>query len=67
MTTKKYQDWEKNLKELNNTCADINEKISHIIEQTREIYFALSSLDSIGQYSNKESDSYCNNGSECSE
>ncbi|MFA5859811.1 MAG: hypothetical protein WC955_12185 [Elusimicrobiota bacterium] len=56
--TNKYQGWKKNLKTLCDECTDINHKLTHIIEQTRQIYHVLSCLDDWRGYNTGKTSDY---------
>lgn len=60
--TKKYQDWKKDLRSLTDIVGDISQKINHIVEQTGQIYFALSCLDDIRKYASGSNDKQTDNG-----
>ena len=59
--TKENLEWKKDLKSLTDIVEDINQKMNHIVEQTKQIYFALSCLDDIRKYrTNSDYNGYAN-------
>ena len=57
MVTTKYNGWKKDFKSLKETVEDISQKMNHIVDQTRQIYFALSCLDDLRKYTDSEKES----------
>ena len=65
--TKVNQGWKKDLKSLTGIVEDISQKINHIVEQTGQIYFALTCLDDLKKYTSEEKGSGYYNGYEDSD